>query len=129
MSEGTTAPPWTDPWVRIMCDYCAEGIWDRTGAAGSVDELDLPEDLKDRIIQWQDWHDQHDPHEDPPVDIDWVAFSAEGLAIARAVKAVLPAWTVMYFDAYKAFYDPAGTDDRAFFEYEIILNPDGTFSP
>jgi len=54
---------------------------------------------------------------------DFLAFAAEGLAIARAVKRALPGWTVTYFDeSLDWFYarDPRH-HNRAKAEYEITL--------
>lgn len=119
-----------DKWVRVMCDYCAEGIWDRQGASRSIDSFPAPEELKRRIMTWQAHYELRDIHEMPPVELDWEAFAAEGLLIAREIKRALPDWTVIYHDESV----PVGEGwkpgmPRDHFEYEIILNPDGTFSP
>ena len=50
-----------------------------------------------------DWYDgapgSRDRFED---EIDLEAFASEGRAIARAVKAELPAWSIVYFDEAEA---------------------------
>lgn len=55
---------------------------------------------------------------------DWTNFSAEGLAIARAVKTELPGWTVFYFDEARACVVPLDGKRRlpSTVEYEILLD-------
>ncbi len=117
-----------DKWIRVMCDYSAEGLWDRDDCAASVNELPIPDALRQRLLKWQEWHDIHDYNEKPPIEIDWKAFSAEGLAIAREIKKTLPDWTVIYFDEEKSNASWHEGQPRTF-EYEITFNPDGSFSP
>ena len=105
--------------VRIMCDYCAEGVWGiNSGGAWSVEELPVSQPLRSRILAWQKWHDSQDAtlDRDPSFDVD--GFTAEGLAIARAVKGALPDWTVVYFDEAACQWAERGAP-RWLFEYEI----------
>lgn len=51
-----------------------------------------------RIQDWQRWHDSQDGSKYPDPDFDLSGFVAEGYAIARAVKAELPEWIVLYSD-------------------------------
>ena len=108
-------------WVRIMADYSADGVWHRDGCSGDADGLPVGKDLVARIRTWQSWYDASAPTSaDDASDWDSAAFAAEGLAIARAVKAELPDFTVIYFDEHRArFADPKGS--RSAFEYEIRL--------
>lgn len=119
--------PSVDQWIRVMCDHCCDGVWNRAGAACSVEDLPVSTDLRARLLRWQATHDAHDDHELGLLADD--AFVAEGLAIARAVKAQLRDWTVVYHDEKKfAVYLEAKGDylnrPRAVpdFEYEILLD-------
>jgi len=38
-----------DKWVRIMCDFSAEGIWARSGGAVELDELPVSPELRGRL--------------------------------------------------------------------------------
>jgi len=70
-----------------------------------------------RIRAWQDWYETNeDWRGDMRFDID--GFSREGLAIARAAKAELPDWTIVYFDeaAMRRHMD----GPRHLYEYEIV---------
>lgn len=136
----TDEPTFADErWVRIMADTAAEGVWDCRGTSGCADELPIPADLVERLLRWQVWYDRSEADEggfDPAFDLD--AFSAEGLAIAHAIKAALPDWTVLYFDearcqqARAARWDERGVyrgePPRLTFEYEITL-PESTPVP
>jgi hypothetical protein len=104
-------------WVRIMCDYSADGVWHKDGSGDSADELPIDRELIERIRRWQDWYETG---LDADSKFDVAAFSAEGLAIARSVKAALPDWTIIYFD--EAALRSADRDSpRHTFEYEVLL--------
>ncbi len=110
-----------DRSVRILCDIGSEGIWDREGVPRDLEFFPIAEVLKARIMAWQAWYEQDDPHENPPVQIDWEAFSEEGRQIARAIKQTLPDWTVIYFDEHRCRTRSANAP-RIHYEYEIILS-------
>jgi hypothetical protein len=102
-------------WVRIMCDYSADGVWHKDGAAGNADQLPVDKMLVARIRRWQDWWESC-LDRNSGFDVD--GFSSEGLSIAQAVKLALPDWTVIYFD--QAAVKHAGRHaPRNVFEYEI----------
>lgn len=110
-----------EQWVRIMPDYSADGVWHRDGCAGDADELPVGKDLVARIRVWQSWYESSISRDyDAAPDWDSVAFAKEGLAIAQAVKAALPHFTVIYFDEHKARSADPSTPFSAF-EYEIDL--------
>jgi hypothetical protein len=80
------------------------------------------------IRGWQAWYE----HNDASAMTRWVdnaAHAAFGLFIARSVKRALPDWTVIYLDESKPRNDWQLGQPRDHFEYEIILNADGSFSP
>jgi len=106
-------------WVRIFTDVYCEGLWDKRGHSRDVVDLPVSQGLRDRLLAWQvvsdDWEyvysewvernygcggpDRPDLKQAEPMPFfDWDAFSAEGWAIARAVKAELPDWTVIFYD-------------------------------
>lgn len=95
--------PWDEEkWLLLMCDTSAEGVWDRRGAAGGVDELLLSERLKTLILAWQSWHDWADDiHFDQVFDQPFEGVAALGYFIARLVKRELPDWTIVYSDRVK----------------------------
>ena len=106
---------WPGQYVRIMAEYCSEGVWDSDGCAGTVDELPLPPDLQADIRAWAFWYDR-DSLDNPIFPV--AEFATQGLALARRVKAELSAWIVVYFDEEKFAAAPEGAD-RIVFEYEI----------
>ena len=128
---------WPDQWVRILADDRADGVWNRHGISGYPEDLPISADLVARIQAWQKWYDdaadeayEHDP---PFKTLDVISFAAEGLAIAHAVKAALPDWTVVYFDEarcaevrHEKTGQPFASEDRARFEYEIFLSVEDT---
>lgn len=103
-------------WVRIMAEVCTDCVWNIAGEGCLADGLPVSAVLRQRMFTWQDWYDRDYDEEDGP--FDRVAFAAEGLAIARAVKAELPGWTVIYHDESRTG-DYRGP--RSVFEYEVFL--------
>lgn len=92
----------TSKWVRVMCDYRCDGIWDHEGLSRSVEELPISDALKGRLLAWQAWFDildDQDTESQTAVPLaTWQNFVAAGLDIARNLKRELPDWTVVYFD-------------------------------
>lgn len=111
-----------EKWVRVMCDFSAEGVWAKDGAGIGMDELPISREIKQRLLEWQEWFERDNENYLPPsqrtTTFDVAAFSKEGLEIAKAIKAELPDWTVVYFDEGKS---SAGNraSDRSGFEYEV----------
>ena len=110
-------------YVRVMADYCADGLWDKDGSMIELPcpELNLPDDMLQRLEAWQSWFtkDCQDYIEElkRTVEFDRKAFSSEGLKIARAIKVYLGEdWTVVYFDD-KKYHDTIV--DRSVYEYEV----------
>lgn len=113
--------------VRIFCDFCADGIWD-VGKAG----LPISEELRRRLEEWNWWYDLAYDHDPDQRDMDIEEFSAIGLELARAVKAELPDWTVVYLDEAaqdRAFVmkDRFGVEPpRCAWEYVVTLGDSAT---
>jgi hypothetical protein len=104
-------------WVRILVDSCAQGVWEKGGGAPPVADLPVSAGLIQRIRDWQAWYDR-DEDKWGVFRGDVAALSAAGLEIARAVKAELPDWTVVYFDMAAA--EGAEKDGpRSAFEYAV----------
>lgn len=113
--------------IRIVADYCARGfqLADQ-GAPANAPPLSEP--LVQRLADWNArYEDRCHPLDYEDVTgsrFDFVAFSAEGLDIARAVKRELPGWTVTYWDEALDWFlarDPRSYDP-AKAEYEITLD-------
>ena len=85
--------------VRILCDFSATGVWGAPSIANStVAGFRVSDPLWQRIQDWQRWYDSQDGRKWRDPDFDLTGFIAEGYAIARAVKAELPDWVVLYSD-------------------------------
>lgn len=89
-------------WVRVMAVFGSEGVWQMDGTEGALDDLPVPKALRDRLDAWQAVYDEHDDMDEAAPRLDVGRFAAEGLAIARSLKAALPDWTVIYHDEAKA---------------------------
>lgn len=114
-----------DKWVRVMCDFEAEGLWRKDGAEVAMDEIPISIEVKRRLAAWQDWFERDYENYLPPSQrtksFDFDAFSREGLEIAKAIKTELPEWTVVYFDEARSRAWVRTTDENARpFEYEIV---------
>jgi hypothetical protein len=99
--------------LHLMADYGTAGVWDHDGAALDPDRLPLSPKLRARLARWCDRFQKSFETE---IDLD--TFAAEGRAIARAIKAELPDWSIVYFDeaaAARAKYQGA----PAAYEIEI----------
>ncbi len=107
-------------WVRIMCDYEANGVWDRAGRCCDLDDLPVSPELRRAIRAWQEWYELGCPGERFSRGFVSTAHAHMGLAIAIEVKVELPDWTVIYFDEEKLSLTHASKSrDRTFYEYEI----------
>lgn len=115
----------TSKYVRVMCDYYADGIWDSNGAACDVSELPVTQDVQDRVLAWQVNYDQNDWYTEPTED--WTkAHMEEGHKIALEIKRQLPDWTVKL---YNEGYMNLPTDDRGNIEItnDMIVNDRSAF--
>jgi hypothetical protein len=87
-----------ETWVRVKCDWGAEGLWTTRGAMIPLDSLPLSAALKQRLLAWQAHFDEHAEPWEPDNKFDWDTHRATGIEIARALKAELPGWTVVADD-------------------------------
>jgi hypothetical protein len=115
------------PTVKIVAENCGRGYRLADQAAREIGALPVSGDLLERLLQWNfRYEDGCDPlaYEDLSGSrFDFVAFAAEGLALARAVKRELPGWTVLYRDEamdWRLSREPRFYD-RTLVEYEVTL--------
>jgi hypothetical protein len=114
------------PKVRIVADYCSPGYQLADEDARGFAELPVGEDLLGRLADWSVRFERCDPRDYEDVcgmRFDFVAFAAEGLEIAKAVKRALPGWTVLYWDEAVDWFlarEPR-TYNPARSEYEVTL--------
>jgi hypothetical protein len=98
-------------------------LWDRDGAGGFAPDVPISDGLRARLAAWcrsyEDTEFYLPASMRQETSFDLQAFCDEGLAIARAIKAELPDWTVVYFDQAKcpARWKPGMSRDA--FEYEV----------
>ena len=114
------------PKVRIVADYCSCGYQLAGEAARAYDVLPVSDGLLARLSEWNDRYESCDPQAYEDVGgahFDFIAFAADGLEIARAVKRALPRWTVLYWDEAVDWF--LARDPRSYVpgrcEYEIDL--------
>ncbi len=122
-------------WVRVKGEVLGESVWNKRGECCCPEDLPVPAAIVGRLIawgaSWDAWESRrfgraHDgipyPKDEEARDID--AISAEGFAIALAIKRALPDWTVVYFDDNRsAWWRKRAADEpeppRESYEYEI----------
>jgi hypothetical protein len=110
-------------WVKVMADYSSCGLWDSNGVHSDDADLPVSESLKARLRKWCDWYELNDDYlPEPTTQFDYEAFSAEGLLIAKAIKAQLPDWTVVYFDENRLHQALHGklVQPRGTYDYEVM---------
>ena len=83
--------------LHLMADYGTPGVWDHDGNPLDPTKLPLSPKFRARLARWTARFEKSFEGE---IDLD--AFAAEGRAIARAVKAELPDWSIVYFDEAEA---------------------------
>jgi hypothetical protein len=79
--------------LHLMADYGSAGVCDHDGNPLDPSKLPLSDKLRARLARWCARFEKSFETE---IDLD--AFAPEGRAIARAVKAELPDWSIIYFD-------------------------------
>jgi hypothetical protein len=110
-------------FVKVMADHTSTGLWDSQGVSEETSFVPMSAPLLARLGAWCVWYETNEDYKSPDerrAEFDYAGFSAEGLAIAKAIKAELPDWTVVYFDEAKMRqHMEGGPKERSFFEYEI----------
>lgn len=106
-----------EKWVRVMCDYSAEGLWAKDGCAMDIESLPVSRSVCFDLGAWQAFY-EHQPTQEPMPEKELKWFSVRGLVIAKAIKTELPDWTVIYFDEGKIRHGDL-QQPRSEFEYEV----------
>jgi hypothetical protein len=110
-------------WVKVMADYSATGLWDSTGVPLEHDEVPISLALRERLSAWCNRYELNEDYlPGAEGSFDYAGFSADGLAIAKALKTELPDWTVVYFDEREmraALAKQISTPERASYEFEV----------
>lgn len=88
------APALDDKYVCIMCDYGADGVWNKNGDEEARDWLPVTQDIKSRLQRWQEVYDSCQEFN----AVNDITFMQEGLSIAIEIKKQLPDWTVEFFN-------------------------------
>lgn len=88
--------------VRIMAEWCSDGIWRVSHLPPeSLGGFRISPGLYARLQRWVGRYTELDTAEGcsgQQTLPEWIDFNAEGYAIAFAVKAELPEWRVFYVD-------------------------------
>ncbi|HET8612265.1 MAG TPA: hypothetical protein VFL92_05815 [Sphingomonas sp.] len=87
-----------DQWLRVDCDYFAEGLWDERGRMISLSNVPISQPLRRRILAWQEWYDEKAEPEPCSTSYDWELHDLVRIDIARALKRELPDWTIVAGD-------------------------------
>ncbi|CAA7619525.1 conserved hypothetical protein [Candidatus Terasakiella magnetica] len=101
-------------WVRLMCYFGTDGVWNSDDDKADVAPQGLSSDLRAEIVAWK--HSLDHIATITARDVD--AFSTRALNVARRVKEEMPSWKVVYIDRTKSGADIRNKD---YFEHEVTL--------
>ncbi|GBQ22906.1 hypothetical protein AA12717_1330 [Gluconacetobacter sacchari DSM 12717] len=100
MTDEPLIPP--DKWLAMGGDL-TNCLWTSAGDLAFYEDLPITDALKARLEAWEKWAGDYEdflPRE-KRAPFDLPGFTASGLEIARALKAELPDWTIVYRDEFK----------------------------
>lgn len=98
-------------WVRVMCDYSADGVWSKGGGSFDCTALPITPQLVWRIRQWQvDYERSGYWTGEFGLEGGLEAFAETGLHIAIEMKRQLPDWTIVYSDARRRAPEASATE-------------------
>ncbi|OAN49880.1 hypothetical protein A6A04_18635 [Paramagnetospirillum marisnigri] len=101
-------------WVRLMCYWGKDGVWNSDDERADAAPVALSPGLRDEIVAWK-----HSLDKAETVSIsDIHAFSTRAMNIARRIKEEMPSWRVVYIDRTKSGADIRNKD---YFEHEVTL--------
>lgn len=83
------------PFVRVDCDFGADGLWNERGAALRPENLNLSPALCVALRAWQAHYEEYGPDGSTP-HFDWEAHEHIGRQIAALVQAERPDLKVVY---------------------------------
>ena len=103
---------WTDPngqpFVALRLDHASGCVWYHDGSSGEPASLPLDPALVARIERWTEsyfvWDRDNNPAGPVPEclpNFPFETFDREGEAIAAAVRAALPGWTVVHHRCWR----------------------------
>lgn len=86
-------------YIKLMADYCSDGVWNDRGSMMDRDSLPISQALKDAISAWCGLYENSEfylsPHERHAV-FDVGTFNACGENLAALLRLELPDWTIEY---------------------------------
>ncbi|TAN55263.1 MAG: hypothetical protein EPN20_20555 [Magnetospirillum sp.] len=101
-------------WVRLMCYFGTDGVWNSDDAKADMAPLALSSELKAEVAAWQHSLD----HAETVTAGDIHEFSTRAMNVARRIKEEQPGWKVVYIDRTKSGADIRNKD---YFEHEVML--------
>lgn len=101
-------------WVRLMCYFGTDGVWNSEDVADEPAPVLLSPGLRSEIVAWKTSLDRVETVTPAMVE----AFQTRALNIARRIKEEMPGWRVVYVDRTKSGADIRNKD---YFEHEVML--------
>jgi hypothetical protein len=101
-------------WVRLMCYFGSDGVWNSEDETGEPAPVLLSPGLKSEIVAWKHSLDRVETVGPEHVE----AYQTRALNIARRIKEEMPGWKVIYIDRTKSGADIRNKD---YFEHEVTL--------
>lgn len=90
----------TPKYLKLMADYCADGVWAKEGYALGLDDIPISQSLKDIIAAWSTYYDctcqDYLPKNERTKYFDTRGFNREGQRILRKLIEELPGWTIVH---------------------------------
>lgn len=81
-----------EKYVRVMCDFFADGVWCSKGVCYSTDDLPISDELKEMIKEWQADYDANFNLED---ESQYEIHDDHRNKIVRLMRKELPDWTIV----------------------------------
>ena len=85
--------------MHVECVEEADGVWSESGAAFTIEDLPMSEDLKGSLVAWQDQFNATNPEEEDSYT-EVTSYQATATHLARQMKMQLPK-TVMVALQYR----------------------------
>jgi hypothetical protein len=95
-------------YVCLAGEDSTPGLWDREMSFIDAAYLPVPQALRDRLAAWGATYCGITPAFQPADRAAFKRQSDEGYLLAKALKQVLPDWTVMFHDRFKFYVTPSG---------------------
>jgi hypothetical protein len=91
-----------DKWVRIMPDFCSDGVWNSEDAAILAEDIPISASAQIALKLWSYCHDVTVGPIGRSDDQEAIKVIAEyGRRLAQAIKDEIPDWTIIYHDISK----------------------------